>query len=139
MLCFLAAVALQVLPCIIYFALHVDKNMFFFGCNCFTCSCTNIFLICCKLFTGSCKDHGKGPYPHKTPDHKVLCPQVPATRCISSYSGNYTTLRYIYLFLRQSDKFVQTVMRSIIISINDSIFPSELHYTANNSDVPVIH
>ncbi|KAG8090341.1 hypothetical protein GUJ93_ZPchr0011g27309 [Zizania palustris] len=29
---------------------------------------------------GSRKNYGKGLYPDKTSDHKILCPQVPATR-----------------------------------------------------------
>ena len=61
---------------------------------CFTWSCNIYILICWTLFTGSCKNHGEGPYPHKAPDNKVLCPEIPATRCISSHSGNYRNVGF---------------------------------------------
>jgi hypothetical protein len=36
-------------------------------------------LICCKLFTGSCKHYGKGSYLHKAPNHKVFCSELRCT------------------------------------------------------------
>jgi hypothetical protein len=79
-------------------------------------------LIWCKLFTRSCKNYDKLSYPHKTPNHKILCPQVLATRCISSYTGNYTTqLEELYLFWdTQLGNFVQFIMTSMTIDLVDS-------------------
>jgi hypothetical protein len=48
----------------------------------------HIYSYVLNIVTGSCKSYGKGPYPNKTSDHEILCPEVPAARCISSYSGS---------------------------------------------------
>ncbi|TVU39099.1 hypothetical protein EJB05_12503 [Eragrostis curvula] len=44
-----------------------------------------------------CENSGKGPCPHKTTDHKILCAEVPATSCSLSCSGNYEILHTVFV------------------------------------------